>query len=150
MQTNIDFYDIILKVYKQSKRDELVGIFENPDPDHNSKLYFCGFLLNVLKVAPEHLINITCEQSAWEKKDISRHYNQIQGVLRSINYKKRKECFINSFTEGSERSERETTCSQGVSHVSNEYNPISCIIGSTHITCYYKKCNMCNLKNIKE
>lgn len=80
-----DFYDLIQeKVWSQGKRDNLLAIFESEDPGHYDKLYFCGFLLNVLKLSLDNVIQIILEESAWLKKNPKMTFLQVRSVLHSI------------------------------------------------------------------
>ncbi len=159
----IDFYDLINeKVRLKSKQEELISIFESDDPGHYQKLYFCGFLLNALKVTPNDLLDITSIQSAWLKKNPRMHYNQIKSVIKSIKQFKSfssgsvisdSENFLTHFDEF-EITEKTNTANTVKKYAGNEikakrtladFDPKNCQIGSMHVTCYFKKCNQCSL-----
>lgn len=160
----IDFYDLIHeKVWSQGKRDNLIGIFENEDPGHYEKLHFCGFLINVLKLSPDVVFDITCNQSAWLKKDPHRHWLNIKSVVKSITQRNRilngsviseSRDFLTVFdnfeiTELTEKSElRKTVKKYPNSEIKpkksvTDFEPVSCFSGHVHVTCYYKKCDIC-------
>lgn len=160
---SIDFYDLIQeKVWSQGKRDNLIGIFENEEPGHYEKLHFCGFLINVLKLSPDVVFDITCNQSAWLKKDPHRHWLNIRSVVKSITQRNRisngsviseSRDFLTVFdnfeiTETNEKTntvkkypDSEITSKRTIT----DFEPKSCQIGHTHVTCYFKKCNQCSL-----
>lgn len=163
---NPDFYELIFeKVRLKSKQDELIRIFESEDPGHYEKLYFCGFLLNALNITPDELLNITVNQSAWSKKDIRMHYNQIKSVVKSIKHYNKNfsdvsvisdsEHFLTHFVdfENNELTETESNwvkkrmkTENNMAKTVSDFEPKSCQIEDTHVTCYYKKCDSCKLK----
>lgn len=160
---SIDFYDFIQeKVWSQSKRDNLIAIFENEFPGHYEKLYFCGFLLNVLKMPLDSVIQIILEESAWQKKDPKMTFLQVRSVIHSIKQHNRfssgsiisdSELFLTVFDD-SENNEKTNIANKVKKIVETEtiakktvadFEPESCQIGHTHVVCYFKKCDKCSI-----
>ncbi len=164
---NPDFYELIFeKVRLKSKQDELIAIFENEHPGHYEKLYFCGFLLNVLKVTPADLLDITVNQSAWGSKDERMHYLQIQSVIRSIQHQQRHNNSISVFSDSpffltdfenientEQNSNSANTVKKNIMTENNtaktiaDFEPRICQIGTTTVKCYFKKCESCTLND---
>jgi hypothetical protein len=160
----MDFYDLInTNVWSQSKRDNLIAIFENEDPGHYEKLYFCGFLLNVLKLSLDSVIQIIIEQSNWNKKDQHMTFLQVRSVVHSIIQRNKifgsslvsdSDIFLTVF-EKNEINETKTNSANTVKKMIEtetiakrsftDFEPKSCQIEYVHITCYFKKCDKCNI-----
>ncbi len=152
----IYFYDLIhTNVWSQNKRDNLIAIFENEDPGHYEKLYFCGFLLNVLKLSLDDVMDIILNQSAWNKKNPHMTFLQVRSVMKSISHFSVSDDFLNRFRLSDNEITEKTNITKTVKKWTNteikpkktlaDFEPKSCQIGSTHVTCYFKKCEQCSL-----
>lgn len=138
--------DFILKGVKEDpdlrlvradeKRQEILNTLHSEDPDHYSRLWLVGFLRFVGYDETE-VLDIIDKGNSWADYDSRITQRQVSSVFR-----KNAKRDIQEAVEGG-TSRPVTVLSK---RLVVDFDPELCIIGNTRITCYYKKCERCPIK----
>lgn len=132
------------KVRSFEKQQDLFNILHSEHPDHYSRLYLVGFLKYV-GYSLEEICNLIDKEASWEGYDRTMTFCQVRSVFKpGVKDAGTTQPFLNGFVEG---VLGENTFTKVVSPIrDNGYDPKFCNIGTTRITCHFKKCDLCNLK----
>lgn len=124
------------KVRADEKRQDILNILHSENPDHYSRLWMVGFL-RFVGYGEDEVLDIIDKGNNWkgyDKRVTQRHVSSV-------------------FRKNAKRDIQEDVQGGYPGHVTVltkrtivDFSPISCHVGNTHVTCYYKKCERCPLK----
>lgn len=134
------------KVRSFEKRQELFNILHSEHPDHYSRLYLVGFL-NSVGYSLEEICALIDFEASWEDYDRTMTYCQVRSVFKpgAKDTEATTDLFLHGFEKGGTGEKTFTKVLSPV-HADDQYKPKACRIGNSRITCYFKKCDLCNLK----
>jgi hypothetical protein len=131
------------RVRSFEKKQEIFNTLHSENPDHYSRLYLVGFLKSV-GYSLDEICSIIDKEASWGNYDATMTYCHVRSIFKPGGKDNKTTTPISSrfLKEGAAPGNFLQKVSDSVPDI--QYEPIYCQIGTTLITCYYKKCVSCN------